>query len=66
MTATIIVMGTLFSVMLVSYIVFKHEHREEERTEAYLYRHRNDADKLAATEEVSAAYKELEALGILK
>lgn len=66
MTATIIVMGTLFSVMLVSYIVFKHEHREEARTEAYLYRHRNDADKLAATADVAAAYNELVAAGLIK
>ena len=66
MTATLIIASALLLVMLVGYITFKHEHREEARTEAYLYRHRNDADKLAATADVAAAYNELVAAGLIK
>lgn len=66
MMLTIIIMSILSAVMFLGYISFKHEHREEKRTESYLYRHRNDADKLAATAEVAAAYKELVAAGVIK
>ena len=66
MTSTVIIMSILSAVMLLGYISFRHEHREEERTEAYLYRHRNDADKLNATAQVSDAYNELVAIGLIK
>lgn len=66
MMSTLIIMSILSAVMLLGYIAFKHEHREEARTEAYLYRHRNDADKLKATAEVAAAYSELVAAGVIK
>lgn len=59
-------LAMLLLTMLVGYITFKHEHREEARTEAYLYRHRNDADKLAATADVAATYNELVAAGLIK
>lgn len=61
-----ITLAMLLLTMLVGYITFKHEHREEVRIEAYLYRHRNDADKLAATADVAAAYNELIATGLIK
>ena len=66
MMSTLIIMSILSAVMFLGYISFRHEHREEERTEAYLYRHRNDADKLAATADVAAAYNELVAAGLIK
>lgn len=66
MMSTLIIMSILSAVMFLGYISFKHEHREEARTEAYLYRHRNDADKLKATAEVSDAYNELVAIGLIK
>lgn len=66
MMLTIIIISILSAVMLLGYISFRHEHREEARTEAYLYRHRNDADKLKATSEVAAAYSELVAAGVIK
>lgn len=64
--STAIIMGILFVVMLMSYSAFRYEYREEERAEAYLYRHRNDADKLAATAMVSDAYNALVAAGVIK
>lgn len=66
MMSTVIIISILSAVMLLGYISFRHEHREEARTEAYLYRHRNDADKLMATAEVSDAYNELVAIGLIK
>ena len=66
MTATLIIVSALLLVMLAGYITFKHEHREEARTEAYLYRHRNDEDKLAATAVVAAAYNEFVDSGLIK
>lgn len=66
MTALGIILTLLLSTMAICYIAMRHEHREEERTEKYLYRHRNDEDKLRATADVAAAYKELVTSGILQ
>ncbi len=66
MISTAIIMSILFAVMLMGYTAFRYEYREQERAEAYLYRHRNDADKLAATAMVSDAYNELVAAGVIK
>ncbi len=56
----------MFSAMLIFYIAMKHEHREEEKTDAYMFRHQYDEDKLEATAVVAAAYKELVDSDIIK
>lgn len=66
MTALGIILTLLMSTMAIFYIAMRHEQQAEERTEKYLYRHRNDEDKLRATADVADAYKELVASGILQ
>lgn len=59
MTALGIVMGILIGTMLISYIVLKHEYQQGQKAAQHYYRHKYDADKQQATDEVAAAYKEL-------
>lgn len=56
----------MFSAMLIFYIEMRCEHRENEKMDAYIFRHQFDEDKLEATAVVAAAYKELVDSDIIK
>ena len=62
----IIIMLTLFSCMCVCCIVSEYEEREELKAEEYIFRHKYDADKQQATDEISAAFAEFTAQGLIK
>lgn len=56
----------LFSCMGICYIVFRQEEREELKAEEYIFRHKYDADKQQVSDEISAAYAEFTAQGLIK
>ena len=62
----IIIAILLFSCMGICYIVFRQEEREELKAEEYIFRHKYDVDKQQATDEISAAFAELTAKGLIK
>ncbi len=62
----LIIATLLFSCMGIGYIVFRQEEREELKAEEYIFRHKYDADKQQATDEISAAFAELSAQGLIK
>ena len=62
----IIIAILLFSCMSLGYIVFRQEEREEQKAELYIFRHKYDADKQQTTDEISAAFAELTAQGLIK
>ena len=62
----IIIAILLFSCMGIGYIVFRQEEREELKAELYIFRHKYDAGKQQATDEINAAFAEFTAQGLIK